>query len=224
MEQLRARGWQTIGMDELLAGRRAGGWVRGAFTLTFDDGFQNFADNALPVLRDCGFTATVFVVSRWVGRTNDWPGQSRWVPRLRLLDWDHIQSAAEAGIEIGAHSLTHPHLTRLSRAEAEREILECGREIELQIGRSVPWFAFPYGESSPDLRRIVAENFRAGFGVRLGFVTLRSSVAAIQRIDVYYLRNARLFSAIAEEWFGWYLQFRNWMRLVRSLEKRVRRS
>ncbi len=98
-----------------------------AVALTFDDGFRNFFEHALPVLERYRFPATVFVVSGFCGGRNDWPTQPRnaGIPILELMDWSEVQQAAQAGISIGCHTVNHPRLPLLpeggNRKGAERE-------------------------------------------------------------------------------------------------------
>jgi len=84
--------------------------------LTFDDGYENFYEFAWPVLRQYGFSATVFVV------TNDVGGLSQWDPgsATPLMNWDKLCELARHGIEIGSHTASHPRLTQLSAADARR--------------------------------------------------------------------------------------------------------
>lgn len=221
MAHLYARRWRTLGLDELLDGRDRGGWPERTFALTFDDGFESLAEHGLPVLNAYGFSATVFVVAGWVGRTNDWPSQMSWAPRYPLLDWDCLEDLAEAGVEIGGHSVSHPHLAGLPSEAAAREVLECKSTIEDRIGRAVTAFAYPYGESSAGLRATVGSHFRAAFGTRLGFVNPTSAVCALDRIDAYYLRNSWFFKAIDAPWFRAYLTFRRGLRELRRKEGKV---
>src|SRR5437016_5400871 len=73
-----------------------------SFLLTFDDGFRNFMEQAFPVLRELNYTALLFAIPDWVGATNDWPSQPKWVPRLPLLTWTDLRLMADAGMELGA--------------------------------------------------------------------------------------------------------------------------
>ncbi len=215
MEYLQANGWRTLTLDALLAGHARGEWPARTFALTFDDGFKNFAERALPVLSACGFSATVFVVSDWVGRINHWPSQPAWVPRLALMNWTELHTIADAGMAIGGHSLSHSRLTQLTVQAAGREIVKCKREIEERLGHAVQAFAYPFGQTSAALEAIVAKNFRAGFGSRLAFATAASRATTFERIDIYYLRDARFFRALGDGWLDWYLSVRRWMRSLR---------
>ena len=220
MENLRAAGWKTLGLAEILSGQRSGGWPARAFAVTFDDGFANFIRHGLPVLSECGYSAIVFAVSDWVGRTNDWEGQAAWVPRDALLDWEGLQAIANAGIEIGAHTRTHPNLTRLGCDRAERELVDCKLRIEAQVGVAVRSFAYPYGATSPTLQRIASRHFDAAVGTRLGYTRITSCRFDFERIDMYYLQRPFLFHALDRPWLGRYLSTRQQIRNLRRLLKR----
>ena len=95
-----------------------------AVAITFDDGFRNLLDHAVPVLDRLRLPATFFVISGYCGGTNNWPSQPSGVPGLPLMDWGELASLPP-WISIGAHTVTHPHLTALSDAECERELSAC---------------------------------------------------------------------------------------------------
>ncbi len=99
--------------------------------LTFDDGFHDFYTSAAPLLHRWGLPATVFLATGYCGRTNGWPGQPDWVDREPLLNWEHVAELARQGFSFGAHSVSHPVLTRLPVVEAQREILQCKARSDL---------------------------------------------------------------------------------------------
>ncbi len=164
-----------------------------AVALTFDDGFENFAQVAAPALARFGFPATVFLVTEHCGGSNDWPGQWPGAPRLPLMSWSRIQELSRAGFDFGAHTATHPDLAGMPEAEAGEQILGSKRRIEDATGREVEAFAYPYGSMPESARRIVAQHFQTGCSTRLGFVTGASRLEALERIDVWYLARPYLF-------------------------------
>jgi peptidoglycan/xylan/chitin deacetylase (PgdA/CDA1 family) len=112
--------------------------------VTFDDGYADLAEFALPVLRRYGFGAVVFVVTGLVGRTNAWD-EARGSATHRLLTSEQIRYWATQGIEFGAHSRTHTDLTTLSAEELAKEIVGGRDELANLLGSPVTSFAYPYG-------------------------------------------------------------------------------
>ena len=123
--------------------------------LTFDDGFQNVFDYALPVLQKHGVTSINYVVAGKIGGTNDWDsGGAQHRPlmdRAALLKWQ------AAGQEIGAHTLTHVSLTDVSMAQARAEIFDSKKILEDLTGREVRHFCYPYGNWNEAVRDLIIE-------------------------------------------------------------------
>ena len=132
--------------------------------------------------------ATVFVVSGHCGGENNWPSQSRRVPRLSLMTWSAINEVAAAGCTLGAHTVTHPDLTKWPVATAEREIRECQQELEHRTGAPARSFAFPYGATGKPIQEIAARYFDRACGTKLDYVTASSNDYSLPRIDAYYLQ------------------------------------
>ncbi|MGI5454932.1 polysaccharide deacetylase family protein [Streptomyces sp. CA-249302] len=138
---LRRRRLRGVSMAELLAAR-ARGEGRDLVALTFDDGYADFVDNALPLLRHYGHGATLFVLPGRLGGDNAWDPQG---PRKPLLTADGIRHAATEGIEIGSHGLTHLDLTKADDATLEAEVYESRAVLEELTGAQVAGFCYPYG-------------------------------------------------------------------------------
>jgi peptidoglycan/xylan/chitin deacetylase (PgdA/CDA1 family) len=185
-----------------------------AAALTFDDGFDDFYHEAFPVLSQYRFPATVFLVSGYCGRTNDWPGQPSAAGSRPLLSWSRIAELHRAGIRFGAHTVTHPRLPALPWKQAASEVLDSKRQIEDRVGSAVTAFAYPYGDESPRLRALVAENFSVGCSTRLGQLRRDSASESLERIDTYYLANLfwyrHLFHRRTSSYLLFRAQFRRW--------------
>ncbi len=188
----------------------------GAAAITFDDGFRNFREQALPVLRRHGLPATVFVVSGHCGRANDWPSQPAGIPKLEIMDWDELREVAAEGIELGAHTVTHPRLSQLPGAAVERELRENQCEIEQQTGRAVTTLAYPYGDSSPTVRRAAAQYFQTACGTELDFVSAGADPYDLPRIDTFYVRNRFWFDSLGTASGIAYMSARRVLRHVRQ--------
>jgi len=124
--------------------------------LSFDDGFANAFRNALRPLRDNQFRAIQFLVVARIGKFNDWEVQLGDV-REPLMDIAMIKDWLAAGHEIGAHTLTHPLLTRLTLRDAREEIFVSKRKLEDMFGVPVRHFSYPFGDRNEAIRDLVEE-------------------------------------------------------------------
>lgn len=178
MRMLRALGYRGLSMRELepyLQGHRQGKVVG----ITFDDGYQNNLHHALPVLRQHGFTATCYGVSRLIGGTNAWDhGKVAEKPLMTLADW---RAWHAAGMDVGSHTRTHAHLTELPAAAAREEIALSKQELEQAIGCEVRHFCYPYGHFTAEHAAMARE---AGYATATTTQRGRNATGA----DPYTLR------------------------------------
>jgi peptidoglycan/xylan/chitin deacetylase (PgdA/CDA1 family) len=161
------RGLEPLTVSAFLDARESGDTKRlaRAVVITFDDGFEDFAGAALPALQERDLTATLYVTT---GVLRGGPEQERDTDISRhMLTWDQLAQLPPDGVEIGAHSVTHPHMDTLGRDRAHQEVTLCKRSLEDAVGREIATFAYPHGYSSPRLRRQVREaGYRGACGVK----------------------------------------------------------
>ena len=144
----------VLTLDEVLGGRSG-------VALTFDDGFKDVMQHAVPLLRSLGFPAAFFIVTGVVGGTDAWMRVTKH-PAERIVDWDDVRALAEAGLTVGSHSVTHGSLTR-------EEVFASKRELEDRLGRTVDHFAYPRGEVPAGAPGWVREaGYRAGWATKTG--------------------------------------------------------
>lgn len=182
--------------------------------ITFDDGFRNFLDCAVPILDRLCLPATVFVVSGHCGGRNNWPSQSSKVVDLPLMDWNDLASLPP-GISIGAHTRTHPHLTALTRDECESELRDCQGQLEQHLGRRVRSIAYPFGSCSSAVMAAAGHYFDFGVGTSLRFLSSKSRALDLPRIDAYYLRGRFPLERLFRPLGALYLGFRGALRSAR---------
>jgi peptidoglycan/xylan/chitin deacetylase (PgdA/CDA1 family) len=189
-----------------------------AVALTFDDGFENFSTDALPLLAGRGFTATVFVVSDRAGMTNDWdPDSSRLrIPRMKLMSWEQLRGIGGQGIDIGGHSSTHRALTSLEPQELVRDVTRCADVIAQNTGSRPAAFAFPYGAHDRVSVEAVSRVFPVACTTEFATVTSRSSVNALPRLDMFYFRDPRMLEDWGSLSFRAFVALRNAGRRIRS--------
>jgi peptidoglycan/xylan/chitin deacetylase (PgdA/CDA1 family) len=151
MEFLASAGYRVTDLMDALD-RGAGNRTVG---LTFDDGFADVRDHALPVLDDLGFRATVFVTTGVTDRRHAFAWYARQPP---VLGWEDVVALDRAGtLRFEAHTVSHPNLLALDDAHARAEIADCRVELEGHLGRPVTAFAYPAGLYGERERRLAAE-------------------------------------------------------------------
>jgi peptidoglycan/xylan/chitin deacetylase (PgdA/CDA1 family) len=152
--------YTALTMDGLLeAWRRRSRLPARAVVITFDDGFRDCVRLAVPVLQRHGLRATFYLVAGLVGGTSRWTLATSGTA-FPLLDWAEARALLEAGMECGAHSLTHPPLAELGPPDQQEELVESRRVLEDQLGREIRHLAYPFGSVNRNVRE-AAE--RAGY-------------------------------------------------------------
>ena len=116
--------------------------------VTFDDGYQNLLDNAIPELLRRGIPATVFIPTGYLGRCPDWIDEKdhAYLSEMVVTEPQLKDLATKPGITVGSHFVTHPRVSSLSEEEARREMRESREFLENTLGREVSLLAFPYGD------------------------------------------------------------------------------
>jgi peptidoglycan/xylan/chitin deacetylase (PgdA/CDA1 family) len=137
----RRLGLRGVSLAEVLAAH-ARGRASGLVGLTFDDGYRDFVDHAMPVLARHGMTASLYVVAGRLGGQNQWDAG----PRLDLIDADDVRAVAAAGHEIGSHTLTHLRLPGAPAATLAAEVGDSKRLLEEVLQSEVAGFCYPWGD------------------------------------------------------------------------------
>lgn len=148
--------------------------------LTFDDGYDCFHRNVVPTLGSYGVKAIVFVITDFIGKTNNWDVRLSYKP-FAHMNAEQVKEVAGLGFEVGSHSCSHRDLTRLEPRILENELSASKKLLEDLIGIEVDAFSFPYGRYN----RMTAEAaFAAGYR-RLFGLGSASSEGVIPRMPVY---------------------------------------
>lgn len=153
LSELREAGFSTAGPGEL-AGRDGNPGKQ--IALTFDDGFANVLRHGLEPLARHKFRAIEYLVADRMGGFNEWDLPDGEVQEA-LMDKMQVKDWLAAGHEIGSHTLTHPHLTRISPARAREEVFASRKKLEDIFGVPVRHFCHPYGDWNAAVRDLVIE-------------------------------------------------------------------
>lgn len=163
--------------------------------LTFDDGFRSVHDAALPVLRDEGVTASLFLTTGYVGADNGWPTQPAWAPRHPMMDWNQVEALRAAGWDIQAHTANHPDLRALSDEAIRDEMEQADAAIEERLGYRPDQFAYPYGFDDERVRGLARDRYAWCLTTELTWLDGRGDDVlredGVPRLDTFYVREGR---------------------------------
>ena len=168
-----------------IAPRQCAAWLlRGeplperAVLLTFDDAYADLTAHALPEVVRHGFSAGVYVCTRMLGQRAPWDGAP-------LMGADDVQAWSREGIEFGAHSRTHPHLTSLASDDTLSDEVEgSARDLESLLGARAESFAYPYGDHDRRVANAVGSVASISFTVHEGLATQATDPLRIPRTMV----------------------------------------
>lgn len=185
LDLLQEAGHRFLSLSEFLTGLLGNGVLpERAILVTFDDCYEDLRSTAAPLLAERGIPAVCFAVTRRLGDTNRWDIPLG-APSVPLLDASGLLELAEYGIEVGAHSRTHPWLTALGRRDLVAEVRGSLQDLEAEGFPRPRAFAYPGGAHDDGVAAAVAEaGFAAAFTVRVGTVTKRSDPYRLPRLEV----------------------------------------
>ena len=175
LRHLIGRGWQPVGALDAATGSGK------LLHVTFDDAFTSVR-NVLPVLERTGAKATVFACTGYAG-----DGRALAVPELggepaselETMTWDELRAFVERGIEVSSHTVSHPHLPRLSDDELAAELRDSKQQLEDELGRPCKVLAYPFGDCDD---RVRAAAGAAGYEVAFG---LPGDATGLDPFDVF---------------------------------------
>ena len=178
MATLKRRGLRGVSVAELLAARAAGSSTRKMVGLTFDDGYTDVVENALPILQSFGFSGTYYVLAGRIGGKNEWDEGTPWP----LVDEAGIRRWADAGFEIGSHGTMHVALEGAKPDVLRSEIADSREKLSGLLGKPVGGYCYAYGSMDSTARTAVAE---AGYDYACAVVSrLSFGPQALPRIYV----------------------------------------
>jgi peptidoglycan/xylan/chitin deacetylase (PgdA/CDA1 family) len=151
-----------------------------AACITFDDGYDCFYRNVVPILLSVEARATVFPVSDYVGKKNTWDLRLSY-RYFQHMNASQLREIAELGFEVGSHSCSHRDLTRLDRESAWHELRNSKIELESLLGCEVNAVSFPFGRCNSAVADLARE---AGYK-RLFGLGSNASNGVLPRVPVY---------------------------------------
>jgi len=132
--------------------------------LTFDDGYRSVYTQVLPILEKYGFSATVFLITGWIGKKNLW--DFNWGREFQHLSWSQIEELKGFGFGFGSHTVNHPDLTKLNEKELEYELMDSKNALENRLGKRIDFLSYPFGKCNEKVKRIAKKaGYRCAFSI-----------------------------------------------------------
>ena len=182
---LHSAGYETVRMTTLAACLRGeGACPARAVALTFDDGYLDAYTTVMPILQQYGFTATFYIVNSFVGQPE-------------YMNWDEIRALQRAGMEIGAHSLTHLDLTTLDLDMLRTEVAQSRVLIAAELGVPVVSFCYPAGRFNDTVVAVTGE---------AGYTSATTTIPDGPQDNPLTLPRLRISGSVDLEGFRWMVQ------------------
>jgi len=201
---LRQAGYRTISLSELVNGFETTQNLSKAVVLTFDDGYQDFYTDAFPLLKQCGFSATVFLTTDRIRDT------SVRVEGADYLTWKEVRALHSEGVEFGSHSVTHADFRSLGPEQIGYELGYSKETIEQRIGAPVESFSYPFSlpEEDRNFIRYLADTlqnagYSNGVSSSIGRAKPRDSRFFLPRLSVNSWDDVELLRAKVEGGYDW---------------------
>lgn len=116
------------------------------FILTFDDGYEDVYDNALPIMKKFGFHSTCYFVTDLIGEYNIWDSHLDNFNKLKLMNIEKIRSWLNNGMNIGSHTATHDNLTKIDSFKKKVQIEKPKKFFKDIFSINVDNFSYPFGK------------------------------------------------------------------------------
>jgi peptidoglycan/xylan/chitin deacetylase (PgdA/CDA1 family) len=189
---LKKLGYQALSIRELqpyIDGNKKGKVVG----ITFDDGYKNNLLNAGPILKKFNFSATCYIVSKKIGKTNEWDLHAN-ITQSKLMSIDEIQQWIDLGMDIGVHTQTHVNLNEVDFEIAKKEVKNSKADLENIFNLTIDDFCYPFGQFNEKIVELVkSAGFTSATTMNRGKVHQESDKHMLPRIPITHHTLPHLF-------------------------------
>ena len=209
--ELAARNIPVLSLGMLLeSGTRKG------VSITFDDGMKSVYQNALPIIREYGIPAHMFLATDAIDSDRLWPRNAGVGPTFDMLNWKELEKLHENGVLIESHTHTHPDMRTLTVAQLEDECGSADNIVARRLGRRPEYFAYPFGFHNKMVRDFVRSRYEGAVTTELRQLGMNEDTAALPRLDTYYLQSRMCIRHIDSMVMRSYLELRNILRTLKG--------
>ena len=172
-------GFQTANFDNIDKNKKK------QIIITFDDGYKDVCQYALPILKKYDFKATCFLVSNLIGKKNTWDLLRNDFISKNLMNKEDINEWIKNGMFIGSHSHNHNDLTKLNKFDLEKDLDFSKKTLEDQFGKEINNFCYPFGKVNKNVFDTVGKKFKKAVTInRSRYEIDKHNLLLIPRIDM----------------------------------------
>ncbi|KUO74024.1 MAG: xylanase [Desulfosporosinus sp. BRH_c37] len=183
MAFLQEQGYQSVSLEKLYQALYSGGTLPAKpFVISFDDGYLDNYTTAFPILTKHGFTATVFMVTSYINGDE-------------FMSWHQLKELVANGWEIEGHTTNHPYLTKIDSSTVLSELKTSKEQLEKELGHSVDFFAYPYGDLNPTVLKALKDT-----GYLMAVTTERGWADA--KIDAWHVHRVYCYASMGMNEFS----------------------
>jgi peptidoglycan/xylan/chitin deacetylase (PgdA/CDA1 family) len=171
MDYLQSNGYTVIPISLLVTAIKVGADLPDRpIVISFDDGNADIYDNAFPIMQKYGFTGTLYLVVNYLDQDT-------------FLSTDQVVEMQNAGWEIGSHSMSHPDLAGMQN-DISYQVVNSKKYLAKTFNAPIDTFAYPFGETDPDISSAVANEYTAAVGLGNSYTHTKADLFYLQRIEV----------------------------------------
>jgi peptidoglycan/xylan/chitin deacetylase (PgdA/CDA1 family) len=189
---LKANNYRTLSPDEFLRQEKSPLSV----FIGFEDSYYSITENALPILKSAGYTATLFVISDYIGKTNGWDVA---ISNSNHMSEDDIKEALKNGFCLASHTKTHTDLRSLNDIELRNELEGSRLSLEARFGVPVKALSYPFGRYNDRVKASAKDSgYSMAFTINRPVNQKTFDPFAIPACGIYSLDKLHNFSAKIE--------------------------
>ena len=175
--------------------------------ITFDDGMKGVYQYAFPIIKRYGFTATVFLISDFIGKKIIKNKEIK-----EYLNYDEIKEMYKYGMQFGSHTLDHRILTKLPLPEAKYQIEESRKRLIESLGIDINYFCYPGGYFNEEIKNLVKEAGYKGICSTFGYGSnnKKPDLFQLERILIRQSDNLFSFRLKLSKMYNWIDSLKRW--------------
>ena len=185
MNLLKKWNYMTVSLDDVVSSaKRNKEFPKKPIVITFDDGYLDNYTYAFPIMKNRGFTGTVFLTTDAVGKTMVFDESKEKIPD-KFMSWEDAKKMAAFGFSFGSHSCAHKRMTKLTDEEAWDEITKSKQIIEENLSQPVKYFCYPYGDYNEKIKNFLAQaEYKGACTTKRGMNHTPETIFELRRIPV----------------------------------------